>query len=137
MGIAEDFDDIGGDFAAADEAERYAAEIQYDRERRLYELKGRYVITCIGQKSKRRCYLQDRNLNKGGWWTQYLPNALGYYKEAMAKQKANALRYNKCTVMPVTDDMIRDYLSEQDEKWLEEHINEQHERFHQIITEYD
>lgn len=93
-----DIEDIGGDMANADfEAERIA-NILEDRDERLGNLKGKYVIVCVGNKSKKKCYLQDRNINKGGWWTQYLSNAFGFMSEKAAKDKCRKFRHNNCKV---------------------------------------
>jgi len=98
MGYGCDIEDVGGDMANSDfEAERLYS-ILKDREERLADLKGKYVITCIGSKSRKKCYLQDRSINDEGWWTQYLSNALGFVSEKAAKDKCKQFKYNKCSV---------------------------------------
>lgn len=98
MGYGMDVEDFGGFLAEQDFLDEYIGEIYEDRMRRLNDLKGKYVITCKGNKSHKKCYLQDRNINKGGWWTQYLSNALGYNSKKSAEEKCKQFKYNKCKV---------------------------------------
>lgn len=93
-------DDFAGEFDNhwTLEDEDYEEYIEMDRQNRLRNLNGKYVITCIGNKSKKKCYLQDRNINNGGWWTQYLSNAIGYNSEDAAIKKCKSFKYNNCKV---------------------------------------
>lgn len=98
MSYAEDFDDTGHYFAEMNCAAARAEEIENERAERLHALKGKYVITCIGSTSNKIVYLQDQKINNGGWWTQYLSNALGYTNKKAAMKRAAQFKYNQCTI---------------------------------------
>ena len=70
-------------------------DIKQDRKRRMRELVGRYVVSCDGKSSGKRVFLQDRNVSKGGYWTQYLSNAVGFKDLAIANKNKNLFKYGQ------------------------------------------
>lgn len=60
---------------------------------RISELNERYVIGMVGHKSGNMTFLQDLRIDDGGFWTQYLSNALGFDTEAEARDKMREFRY--------------------------------------------
>lgn len=98
MGYGADIEDIGADYAERDFEEIELEELEELRNKRLRNLIGKYVITCIGNKSNKECYLQDRNISKSCWWTYFLANAIGYESKIEAEKKCSQLKYNNCKV---------------------------------------
>lgn len=91
---------IGDEVMEELESERIS-EILDDRDRRLNSLVGKYVIVDKGSSSKTIVYLQDRSISKGGWWTNFLSNAIGYVSTSAALAKASSLRYGNPKVHEV------------------------------------
>lgn len=102
MGYGMDGEDWAGHMAQDDFKAEHICRIHEDRRSRLKMLKGKYVITCKGIKSGKKYYLQDRNISKKGWWTQYLSNAFGYTSKAGAEKKCNELKHNNCRIELIT-----------------------------------
>ena len=98
MGYGFDVEDFGGDLAAMDFEEMRYIEILEDIARRERNLKNKYVITCIGNKSKKECYLQDRRISNACWWTKYLSNAIGCESKDAAIRVCEKFKYNDCGV---------------------------------------
>jgi len=76
-------------------------DIKADRERRLDSLVGKYVISSFAIKTKRQVYLQDQRISKGGYWTQYLSNALGFVSFEAAQKVLVKYKYNNPTISMV------------------------------------
>lgn len=72
---------------------------------RLHNLIGKYVITSTGKGSK-RLYLQDRNISKDFWWTNFLDCAFGFKSEVEASRRVEGYKYNNPKVVRVTEDMV-------------------------------
>lgn len=106
MGWATDGgEDIGGQMADHDiwleELERIAG-IKEDRKRRVRELSGRYVVATTGRSSNRTVFFQNQSVSKGGYWTQYLSNALGFADINKAKLIAKGFKYGNPRVAIIT-----------------------------------
>lgn len=102
---AEAMNDIGGDMADHDMWIERVSEIQgiaEDRKRRVKALAGRYIVSVIGRSSQKPVFYQDQRISSGGYWTQYLSNALGFddYDEAM--RFAKTFKYGNPNVAIVT-----------------------------------
>lgn len=97
--------DIGGDMADHDMWVERVAEIQgikADRNRRVKALAGRYVVSTLGRSSNRPVFYQDQRISSGGYWTQYLSNALGFDDYAEAMRFAKTFKYGSPNVAIVT-----------------------------------
>lgn len=97
MGWATDGgEDIGGQMADYDlwlnELERVSG-IKEDRKRRIKELTGKYVVSTSGRSSGKTVFFQDKSVSSGGYWTQYLSNALGFSDLNKAKLIAKGFKY--------------------------------------------
>lgn len=99
MSEAEFCCDEGAELAYQDMLVEDAKEIDYDRLcrlRNMYGLRnvhGKYVIVRQGTKPKKTLYLQDRNISKKCFWTQYHENALVFDSEQAAQKIAKNLKY--------------------------------------------
>lgn len=67
------------------------------------DLQGKYVITTIGVASGKPVYLQDRNISRGGFWTQYLDNALAFDHRKGALKVAANFKYGNPDVIRVEE----------------------------------
>lgn len=95
MSYAEDFEDEGEYFAEQDEIERMyeiRADIEEDRNNRMYALIGKYIISCDGKKDK--IYLQDKRISNKKYWTKFLNNAIGFSTKEGALQEVKKFKYN-------------------------------------------
>nr|BDD45844.1 hypothetical protein 4 [Bacillaceae bacterium] len=105
MGWAlDDGEDIGGQFADHEhwmDMQLELAGIKEDRKRRVRELAGKFVVATKGRSSDKITFYQDRRVSKGGYWTQYLSNALGFTTLGEAKT-AGGFKYGNPRVAIVT-----------------------------------
>ena len=90
-----------GDMVTEEMEKERISLILTERECRLNALINKYVIVCKGIKTKKKVYLQDRKVSKGGWWTNYLSNAIGYVSLKAAKEKCKSFKHNSPKVMKV------------------------------------
>ncbi|MED1301735.1 hypothetical protein BK704_20765 [[Bacillus thuringiensis] serovar konkukian] len=107
-------EDIGGQMADRDlwieEMERIAG-IKDDRKLRVKLLSGKYVVATTGKSSGKTVFFQDRKINKGGYWTQYLSNALGFKDLNSAIQIAKGFKYGNPRVAIVTSEGIYQWIN--------------------------
>ncbi len=92
-----DTEDIGGelaDYAMFMEEMASIQGIKEDRRRRTQALSGKYVVITNGRSSGKTVFMQDPNISRGGYWTQYLSNALGFTEKSKAQLIARGMRYN-------------------------------------------
>ncbi|UNA01669.1 hypothetical protein MG295_00252 [Bacillus phage vB_BcgM] len=98
-------EDIGGQFADrdmwAEEMTRITG-IKEDRKNRIKKLSGQFVIITDGKSSKKVVYFQNPNISKGGYWTQFLSNALGFKTLKEANNIKKGFKYNNPRVGIVT-----------------------------------
>lgn len=68
-------------------------DIKEDRKRRISNLIGKYIVVCDGKSSKKQVYLQDREVSRGGYWTQFLSNAKGFKTKTEALRNKDSFKY--------------------------------------------
>lgn len=98
-------EDIGGQMADHDmwlEEMARISDIKEDRKRRMKALSGKFIVSTTGHSSGRPVFIQDRRINEGGYWTQYLSNAVGYADLEKAKSVANGFKYGNPKIGIVT-----------------------------------
>lgn len=89
-------EDIGGQLADHDiwlDEIAVITGIKEDRKRRVRELSGKYVVSTTGRSSGKTVFFQNQNINRGGYWTQYLSNALGFNDLNEAMMIAKGFKY--------------------------------------------
>lgn len=100
-------EDIGGQMydhdAWLEEMERISG-IKEDRKRRVKNLAGKYIVSTTGHSSKKPVFFQDQEISKGGYWTQYLSNALAFTDLKKAKLIASGFKYNNPRIAIVTSE---------------------------------
>lgn len=76
--------------------------IKEDRKCRVRNLAGKYVVCVKGKSSGDMTFYQDRRISKGGYWTKYLGNALGFECLKTAKLHASGFKYGNPRVAIIT-----------------------------------
>lgn len=104
MSEAECMEDYGEILIIEELRERHTYIVEMKLER-LSNLRGKYVVITSGKKGK-DLYLQDRNISKQYWWTNFLDCAFGFIKQDEAERVKRQYRYNNPRVVKVTDDMV-------------------------------
>lgn len=91
-------EDVGGNQydhdAWLEEIDRISG-IKEDRKRRVRSLSGKYVVATKGRSSNKTVFFQDKSISKGGYWTQYLSNALGFNDLSKARLIASGFKYGE------------------------------------------
>lgn len=98
-------EDIGGQLADAEFLADQQVRLDYikdDRKRRVRELAGQFVLVTDGRSSGKLVFYQDLRISKGGYWTQYLSNALGFKDLKEAQQVAERFKYGNPRIAIVT-----------------------------------
>ncbi|MCU7667690.1 hypothetical protein [Bacillus thuringiensis] len=107
-------EDIGGQMADRDlwieEMERITG-IKADRKRRVKLLSGKYVVATTGKSSGHIVFFQDQKVNKGGYWTRFLSNALGFNDLSTAVQLAKGFKFGNPRVAIVTSEGIYQWIN--------------------------
>lgn len=108
MGLSLDGgEDIGVQMADRDlwieEMERITG-IKDDRKLRVKLLSEKYIVATTGKSSGKVVFFQDQNISKGGFWTQYLSNALGFTDLEKAIQISKGFKYGNPRVAVVTSE---------------------------------
>jgi acetyl-CoA carboxylase carboxyltransferase component len=106
-------EDIGGQFADHDhwlELQALHSGIKEDRKRRVRELAGKFVVATQGRSSGNIVFYQDQKVNSGGYWTQYLSNALGFSTLGEAKMHASGFKYGNPRVAVVTSEGLYQWI---------------------------
>lgn len=80
-------------------AQRRRRKIRKDRERRLENQKGKYII--LADKGYKTLYLQDKNISSGGYWTQFQSNARVFETEESALKVVSYFRLGNPRVVHV------------------------------------
>ena len=81
------------------QAQRRRRKIRKDRERRLENQKGKYII--LADKGRKTLYLQDNNISSGGYWTQFQSNARVFETEESALKVVSYFRLGNPRVVQV------------------------------------
>lgn len=68
-------------------------QIKVNKKRRVKELSGKYVIACDSQSGGKEVFLQDKIISRGGYWTKFLSNAVGFTNLNQAESKRNSFKY--------------------------------------------
>lgn len=114
MSEAEYFEDIGGDFALMDfyaehpevwfrEQIESKRQVQFDHMVDKLKRKGvkrlYLVVADSRKKSNAIIFLQAEKYNRGGYWTQFLPNARVFSNRERAEFVCKQFKYNNPRVM--------------------------------------
>lgn len=98
--IYDDVNDVDEELAWLDYLTKERAGIMKDRERRLVNLKGKFVVVCDG-KNQPLC-LQDRRISSH-YWTKFLSNALSFSDIDSVKAECSKYKYNNPRVVLVDE----------------------------------
>lgn len=105
MGEGIEMSDIGGEMHDYDMWMAQQEEliwIKEDRQNRLRNLAGKYVVVTKGRSSGRQVFLQDQRISDKGYWTQFLSNAYGFIDQSSAEQYRKKFKFNNPKVAIVT-----------------------------------
>lgn len=91
--------DLGHEGKGNRTAQRRRRKIRKDRERRLENQKGKYII--LADKGQKTLYLQDKNISSGGYWTQFQSNARVFETEESALKVVSYFKLGNPRVVQV------------------------------------